>query len=351
MSGSSWTETAGGPAPPGWPIPALGHKAGADHLKDLLSWLRRRNIDHASVYVLSADNIRKRSSNEVAYLFDLIRTVVPAKVRNSRCWQLHHRRPKLATRCLPHALEDAITATAGRPAHPTLAIGYDPQQDLVAAIRKVLKNGEPPAGDEFVRAITTALPGGPVKHIDLVIRTSGERRISGFFPWQSQHAEIHFSNKLWPHSPKMTSTGPSPTIAHGKQSYLPARFPAAACPGTSSGAPTEARPAPAADVRLIAQSAPPGLRVHSLGSACDVAPPILAKNPAIQRCNLHILRRRRHAVAGGGLHVQGLSSVAVTDTMWSMSTYAGRPSGSRPTCRCPDRPAFPTAPNSRCCPA
>ncbi|HWC24567.1 MAG TPA: undecaprenyl diphosphate synthase family protein [Flexivirga sp.] len=40
--------------------------------------------------------------------------------------------------------------------------------------------------------------GGPVKDIDLVIRTSGERRISGFFPWQSQRAEIVFSDKMWP---------------------------------------------------------------------------------------------------------------------------------------------------------
>lgn len=46
-------------------------------------------------------------------------------------------------------------------------------------------------------AITDGLTGGPVKDIDLVIRTSGEMRLSGFFPWQAAHAEIYVSRKLW----------------------------------------------------------------------------------------------------------------------------------------------------------
>ena len=46
--------------------------------------------------------------------------------------------------------------------------------------------------------IGAALPGDPVKDIDLVIRTSGEVRISGFLPWQSAHAELYFSDRMWP---------------------------------------------------------------------------------------------------------------------------------------------------------
>jgi short-chain Z-isoprenyl diphosphate synthase len=49
-----------------------------------------------------------------------------------------------------------------------------------------------------VDAITTRLPGGPVKDIDLVIRTIGETRLSGFFPWQSVGAELHLSSTMWP---------------------------------------------------------------------------------------------------------------------------------------------------------
>lgn len=179
--------------------PSLGHRAGADHLEDLLGWLRRRGIDHVSVYVLSADNIRKRSSSEVDYLFDLIRTGVPAKVERSRWWQLHIAGDLslLPDECRV-ALEDAMAATTGRPGHLTLAIGYDPKHDVASAIRTVLRRNGPVTPDDLPAAITAALPGGPVKDIDLIIRTSGERRISGFFPWQSQRAEIHFSDKMWP---------------------------------------------------------------------------------------------------------------------------------------------------------
>ena len=62
-------------------------------------------------------------------------------------------------------------------------------------VRRALVAHGPDLDDEL---ITASLPGGPVKEIDLVIRTSGERRLSGFFPWQTSRAEIVVSPKLWP---------------------------------------------------------------------------------------------------------------------------------------------------------
>ena len=56
----------------------------------------------------------------------------------------------------------------------------------------------PQGGAPDVDAITRRLPGGPVKDIDLVIRTSGETRLSGFFPWQSVGAELYLSPTMWP---------------------------------------------------------------------------------------------------------------------------------------------------------
>ncbi|WP_186526366.1 polyprenyl diphosphate synthase [Leekyejoonella antrihumi] len=186
----------------GYASPSIGHKIGADHLGDFLDWLHARGIDHASVYVLSADNIRKRESAEVNYLFELIRTVVPMKVQNSRRWQLHIAGDlELLPSTCRDALRDAQSATAGRSGHLTLAIGYDPKHEVAQAVRQVLRKSpstEVLESDHLTAAITAAMPGGPVKDIDLVIRTSGEQRMSGFFPWQSQHAEIHVSKKMWP---------------------------------------------------------------------------------------------------------------------------------------------------------
>lgn len=178
---------------------ATGHRAGADHLADLLQWLTVRGIRHASVYVLSADNIRKRDADEVANLFRLVEELVPAWLGKSEEWQLHIAGDlRLLPASCAEALTDAVRATADRRSHLTLAIGYDPRQSVVDAVRALLAEGQQTDGDALVRAIDAHLPGGPVKDIDLVIRTSGERRISGFFPWQSQGAEIVFSNKMWP---------------------------------------------------------------------------------------------------------------------------------------------------------
>ncbi|MFC6704920.1 polyprenyl diphosphate synthase [Flexivirga alba] len=178
---------------------SAGHRAGADHLADLLRWLEARAIRHASVYVLSADNIRKRDSDEVGYLFELLETLVPTRVRESGEWQLHIAGDlDLLPATCAAALTAAIRETAGRRSHLTLAIGYDPKRDVLNAVRGLLVAGAELEGTDLVAAIDDRLPGGPIKDIDLVIRTSGERRISGFFPWQSEHAEIVFSDKMWP---------------------------------------------------------------------------------------------------------------------------------------------------------
>lgn len=175
---------------------SVGHKYGADHVEQLLDWCTDWCIDHVTTYVLSADNIRKRPKVEIDYLFQLLTDTMPNLVlRNSR-WALHvsgdlHLLPTAAR----DALLDAERATADRPAHLTMAIGYDGHDDIIQGIRNALKTH----GTEIdADAITGGLPGGPVKEIDLVIRTSGEMRLSGFLPWQTAHAEIFVSHKMWP---------------------------------------------------------------------------------------------------------------------------------------------------------
>lgn len=61
----------------------VGHKAGADHVEDLLRWCTDWGIDHLSTYVLSADNIRKRPRDQVDYLFELLATGLPELIVRS----------------------------------------------------------------------------------------------------------------------------------------------------------------------------------------------------------------------------------------------------------------------------
>jgi short-chain Z-isoprenyl diphosphate synthase len=178
--------------------PSMGHRVGAEHIENALRWSERWGIEHLTIYVLSAANIRKRSSTEIDYLMELLETVVPAKVLSSgRPWTLHVAGdPSLLPASTAAALRHAAEASRELPCHLTLAIGYDGRQEIADAARAAVRrsgNGQLAPDD-----ITSELGGGPVKEIDLVIRTSGEQRLSGFFPWQVAYAELFTSAKMWP---------------------------------------------------------------------------------------------------------------------------------------------------------
>ena len=179
---------------------SLGHRAGAEHLSDFLAWLSARGIEHASVYVLSADNIRRRSPLELGVLFTLIENVIPARVLAAGQWRLHiSGNLDLLPTTTREALGRAIEMTRDRPGHLTLAIGYDARADILGAVRRAvaaLPADEP--GALSVDLISQQLPGGPAKAIDLIIRTGGDSRTSGFFPWQSTSAELHVASCSWP---------------------------------------------------------------------------------------------------------------------------------------------------------
>lgn len=180
----------------GFSNPGAGHDVGADHVADLLGWCTHWGIDHLTSYVLSADNIRKRPKSQVDHLFGILAEKLPQTVVRSDRWALHVSGDvSLLPDDAAEALRAAERETAGRPAHLTMAIGYDPHGDIVEGIRRAIAAGVTEIDEP---AITAALPGGPIKEIDLVIRTSGEQRLSGFFPWQTAKAEIVVSEKLWP---------------------------------------------------------------------------------------------------------------------------------------------------------
>src|SRR5699024_1392709 len=154
----------------------------------------------ASAYVLSAGNIRKRDSQEVRYLFRLIEEIIPHRVKAAQSWQLHVSGdldlPPASARA---ALERAIQETSDRPRHLTLAIGYDAHADVGSAVhRAILRLASGELDDLAVEAVSEQLAGGPVKDSDLISRTGGHSRTSGFFPWQTKSAELYVVQHPWP---------------------------------------------------------------------------------------------------------------------------------------------------------
>ncbi|OZM83578.1 polyprenyl diphosphate synthase [Pseudonocardia sp. MH-G8] len=189
--------------------PSVGHRYGAEHVDEVLGWCRELGIDHVTVYVASLDNLRKRDAAEVAYLLGVIEDVVAERLAApGATWQVH-----LAGRldALPdstaHALKLAEEQTrhCDSGAHVTIAVGYDGRVEIVDALRALL-DAEAGTGASLAdvaarisdEAIAAHLYTAPRPPPDLIIRTSGERRLSGFLLWQSANAELFFCDTYWP---------------------------------------------------------------------------------------------------------------------------------------------------------
>ncbi|MEO3781480.1 polyprenyl diphosphate synthase [Micromonospora sp. B11E3] len=167
------------------------------------------DIRHVTLFVASVDNMHKRASAEVENLMRMIEDVVTKPLlRPDSPWQLH-----LAGRAdvLPdstrHALKLAEDGTRQRSGdfHVTVAIGYDGREEIVSAVRSLLEQ-EARAGatpGELAQRLTADalavhLYTGGRPDPDLVIRTSGERRMSGFLLWQAAYSELYFCDVYWP---------------------------------------------------------------------------------------------------------------------------------------------------------
>ncbi|SNY67470.1 polyprenyl diphosphate synthase [Paractinoplanes atraurantiacus] len=189
----------------GFGDPRVGHRYGAEHLDEVLGWCAETGIHHVTVFVASVDNVRKRDSAEVGNLMRMIEDVVAERLRHPASpWQVH-----LAGRLdvLPdstrHALKRAEEETRNPAAtsHLTIAIGYDGREEIVDAVRSLLAEAE-----SLPEAISSLTADRIAEHLytsgspdpDLVIRTSGERRMSGFLLWQAAYSELYFCDVYWP---------------------------------------------------------------------------------------------------------------------------------------------------------
>lgn len=193
----------------GFDDPRIGHRYGAEHLDEVLGWCLEAGIRHVTVFVASVDNMTKRDSDEVHNLMTMIEQVVVARLsRPAGRWQVH-----LAGRLdvLPdstrHALKLAEESTrdTGAEFHVTIAIGYDGRDEIVNAVRSLLESES--AAGHSVHDIAQRLTADRIgEHLytsgqpdpDLVIRTSGEQRMSGFLLWQAAYSELHFCDVYWP---------------------------------------------------------------------------------------------------------------------------------------------------------
>ena len=186
---------------------SYGYRAGARKIAEMLRWCQESGVEMATVYLLSTENLQ-RDPDELSSLIDIITDVVEEICAPVNRWSVRTVGDlELIGEEPAKRLRDAVESTNGNGGgfHVNLAVGYGGRQEIVDAVRallgKALANGQ--TGEQLIEAVTIDAisenlytSGQPDP--DLVIRTSGEQRLSGFLLWQSAYSEMWFTEAYWP---------------------------------------------------------------------------------------------------------------------------------------------------------
>jgi len=190
----------------GYDSAAHGHRAGAAKMKEFLRWCDDVGIRVVSLYLLSNDNLRKRDSRELSDLIEIIAELAD-ELSHERDWRVKHvGRADALPGDLARVLADVEARTKGNTGmHVNLAVGYGGRGEIVDAVRSIIAQHDEQGGslEELAASLTPEQIGehlytGGQPDPDLVIRTSGEQRLSDFLHWQSAHSEIYFVEALGP---------------------------------------------------------------------------------------------------------------------------------------------------------
>jgi short-chain Z-isoprenyl diphosphate synthase len=183
-----------------------GHEVGAKKTIEFLGWCDDLGIKVVTLYLLSTDNLKGRAEAELQELQDIIGQLATDLAATKR-WRLQLVGDRAS---LPAGLESSIAKAEKSTGkidglHVNLAVGYGGRKEIADAMRSILRQHaqEGTTIDELAELLD---PDLITKHLytsgqpdpDLVIRTSGEQRLSGFLLWQSAQSEFYFEEALWP---------------------------------------------------------------------------------------------------------------------------------------------------------
>lgn len=177
-----------------------GHRAGYERMKQVGDWCLDRGVEVLSVFAFSTENW-KRTEEEVGFLMDLLEEALTKELTSFHeknvCLKVIGSRDRLRPSVL-RAIEVAEETTKGNTrATFAICLNYGGRGEIVDACRKIVSSGI--AATEITeQTLQTNMywPGMPEP--DLVVRTSGEERLSGFLLWESAYSEIYWCKKHWP---------------------------------------------------------------------------------------------------------------------------------------------------------
>ncbi|UJX43108.1 di-trans,poly-cis-decaprenylcistransferase [Desulfovibrio sp. JY] len=177
-----------------------GHRAGTEAARGIVTRCRELGIGHLTLYTFSKENWG-RPADEVKFLFDLLvrfltrelDTLVKQSIRFKVLGEMD---------ALPLATRKVLGHVIAKTAHCTemtlnLALNYSGRDEILRACRSLMRQGLAP-GDLTEERLSAELYTAGQPDPDLIIRTSGEKRLSGYLLWQSTYSEFAFPDTLWP---------------------------------------------------------------------------------------------------------------------------------------------------------
>jgi undecaprenyl diphosphate synthase len=177
----------------------MGHHAGVRAVERTVRAARDAGIKTLSLYAFSSENW-KRPEKEVLGLMGLFRLVIRSKVEQML---REGARIRFAGKIegLPSDIQDIIREAEGKTAEQVglqlvICLNYGGRQEILDAVNRAAASGEPTPLDEKTFRKYLYLPDIPDP--DLIIRTSGEMRLSNFWLWESAYSEFYFTERLWP---------------------------------------------------------------------------------------------------------------------------------------------------------
>ena len=183
-----------------------GHKKGEEKIEEMLDWCLRLKIQYVTVYAFSTENF-KRDKEEVDFLMDLSEA---ALYRMADHKKIHDNKVRIRVfgdhSTLPESVREAIRYADERTSSYTdysfnVAMAYGSRQEILSAVKDIARkvaDHELDVNDISEKTFSEHLYTSELPDPDLILRTSGEVRMSNFLLWQLAYSELYFTDVYWP---------------------------------------------------------------------------------------------------------------------------------------------------------
>lgn len=179
----------------------LGHQEGRKRLEEMIELCYDEWLEYCSFWALAKKNIESRSQEELAYLYRMfeegVDSLLPRLIEKGIRFEWVGNPDILPTNIVSLLDEAVEQAKNGNKMTLILAIGYGGQDEIIRGIKDFVKKwGDIDSLNEttFLSSLDTGRFPAP----DLIVRTGGDTRLSGYFLYQSEYSEYYFTNTLWP---------------------------------------------------------------------------------------------------------------------------------------------------------